>query len=73
LALVERVKFNKNPRLATAVGFCLIRATGHNQNMKVDYWMNGCMDKWENAPQRRPINPPIHQSINPKKRHEQDN
>jgi hypothetical protein len=33
LALVERNKFNKNPRLATAVGFCLIRATGHNQKM----------------------------------------
>jgi hypothetical protein len=41
LALVERNKFNKNPRLATAVGFCLIRATGHNQNKKMDHWIFG--------------------------------
>jgi hypothetical protein len=40
--------------------------------MKLDDWMIGWVDGWENAPKRWPINPSIHQSINPRKRYEQD-
>jgi len=72
--VVVKLNFDKNPRLATVVGFLFNpRWLATTKNMKSDYWIIGELDYWEGAPDGGPINPSTCQSISPKQRYEQNN